>query len=137
MREQMSALGRAGGTAIRVGGGSRAAGGAGEGRGGVEGEGLRVKMRRLLPGPVVTVRVAGYRDLFGRVNTEPAGAALAAHNHRLLVLGTDDLVRDMAAVLTLFCGCESARNRVLRAVVCARQAVRPRAVKLQMSGGGV
>ena len=41
--------------------------------------GSRVKVRRLLSGPAVTVVVAGHRDRSGQMNTELAEAALAAH----------------------------------------------------------
>ena len=51
--------------------------------------------------------MAGHRDRLGRVNTELAEAALAAHHRRLVVLEesgvTGDLVRDMTGVLTSFC----------------------------------
>jgi putative resolvase len=44
----------------------------------------------------------------------------------------DDLVRDMAGVLTWFCVClygrRSAVNRALKAVGCARRGIGPRAV---------
>ena len=101
--------------------------------------GSRAKVRRLLADPAVTVVVAGRRDRLGRMNTELAEAALSAHNRRLVVLDdsevTDDLVRDMVEVLTWFCarlyGRRSARNRVLKALGCARQDIGPEAVKLQ------
>jgi len=105
--------------------------------------GSRAKVRRLLPDPAVTVVVAGHRDRLGRVNTELAEAALSAHYRRLVVLDdsevTDDLVRDMAEVLTWSCarlyGRRPARNRALKALGCARQDIGPRAVKLQACGG--
>ena len=107
--------------------------------------GSRVKVRRLLAGPAVTVVVVGHRDRLGRMNTELAEAALAAHNRRLVVPGdcevTDDPVRDMVQVLTSFCarlcGRRSARSRALTALGRARQGIGPRAVKLQCCGGGV
>jgi putative resolvase len=107
--------------------------------------GSRAKVRRLLSDPAVTVVAAGHRDRLGRVNTELAGAALAAHNRRLVVPGdsevTGDLVRDMAEVLTSLCarlcGRRPARNRALRALGCARQDIGPGAVKLQLCGGAV
>jgi predicted site-specific integrase-resolvase len=76
-------------------------------------------------------------------NTE--GAALSAHDRRLVVLDdsevTDDLVRDMAEVLTWFYarlyGRWSARNRALKALGCAQQDIGPKAVKLQTSGGAM
>jgi putative resolvase len=108
-------------------------------------DGSRAKVRRLLSDPAVTVVVVEHRDRLGRMNTELAEAALSAHNRRLVVLDdsevTDDLVRDMVEVLTLFCarlyGRRSARNRALKAVGCAQQDIGPRAVKLQTSGGAV
>lgn len=108
-------------------------------------DGLRAKVRRLLPGPAVTVVVAGHRDRLGRVNTELAEAALSAHDRRLVVVGnsevTGDLAAGMAEVLTWLCarlcGRRSARNRVLKAAGCAQQDIGPRAVRLQMCGGGV
>jgi putative resolvase len=107
--------------------------------------GSRVKGRRLLAGPAVTVVVARHRDRLGRMNTELAEAALAAHNRRRVVPGdcevSGGLVRDIAEVLTLFCarlcGRRPARNRALTALGCARQDIGPRAVKLQRCGGGV
>jgi putative resolvase len=60
--------------------------------------GTRAKARRLLAGPRVTV-VVEHRDRLGGMSTELAGAALAAHGRRLVVVDdggvTDDLVRDM------------------------------------------
>ena len=47
----------------------------------------RVKVRRLLADPAVTVVVAGHRDRLGRVNAELVEAALAAHSRRLVVPG--------------------------------------------------
>jgi putative resolvase len=105
--------------------------------------GSRAKVRRMLADPAVTVVAVEHRDRLGRVNTELVEAALSAHNRRLVVLEdsevTDDLVRDMAEVLTWFCarlyGRRSARNRALKALGCAQQDIGPRAVKLQTSGG--
>jgi putative resolvase len=61
------------------------------------------------------------------MNTELVEAALSAHGRRLVVLDsgevTDDLVRDMVAVLTWFCarlyGRGSAGNRAINALGCA------------------
>jgi putative resolvase len=88
---------------------------------------------------------AGHRDWLGRVNTELAEVALSADFCRPVVPGNcgliGDLVRGMAGVLTWFCarlyGRRSARDRVLKAVGCARQGVGPRAVGLQGWRGGV
>jgi putative resolvase len=98
--------------------------------------GSRPKVGWLLAGPGVSVVVAGHRDRLGRMNTELAEAALAAHRRRLVVLDvsevTGDLVRDMTGVLTSFCarlyGRRPARNRALKAVRCARRDIGPRAV---------
>jgi putative resolvase len=104
--------------------------------------GSRAKVRRLLADPDVTTVVVEHRDRLGRMNTELVEAALAAHSRRLVVLDdsevTDDLVRDMAEVLTSFCarlyGRRSARNRALKALGCAQQDIGPKAVKLRAPG---
>jgi putative resolvase len=96
--------------------------------------GSRSKVRRLLADPKVTV-VVEHRDQLGRMNTELVEAALSAHGRRLVVLDsgevTDDLVCDMAEVLTSFCarlyGRRSARNRALKGVGCAQRDVGPAA----------
>ena len=98
--------------------------------------GSRPEVRRLLAGSGVSVVVAGHRDGLGRVNTERAEAALAAHHRRLVVLEesevTGDLVRDMTGVLTSFCarryGRRPARSRALEAVGCTQRDIGPRAV---------
>ena len=98
--------------------------------------GSRPEVRRLLAGSGVSVVVAGHRDRLGRMNTELAEAALAAHHRRLVVLDesevTGDLVRDMTEVLTSFCarpyGRLPARNRALKAVGCAQRDIGPQAV---------
>jgi len=97
--------------------------------------GTRAEARRLLADPKVNVVVMEHRDRLGRMNTGLAGAALAGHGRRLVVVDdgevTDDLVRDMIGVLTLFCarlyGRRSARNRTLKAVGCAERDVGPQA----------
>ena len=97
--------------------------------------GSRARARRLLADPAATVIVVEHRDRLGRMNTELAEAALGAHGRRLVVLDdsevTDDLVRDMIEVLTLFCarlyGRRSARNRALKAVGCAQRDIGPQA----------
>ncbi|MEX7469079.1 IS607 family transposase [Mycobacterium adipatum] len=89
--------------------------------------GARVKARRLLSDPEVTVVVVEHRDRLGRMNTELVEAALSASGRRLVVLDDgevdDDLVRDITEVLTSFCarlyGRRSARNRAKRALECA------------------
>ena len=90
--------------------------------------------------------VVEHRDRLGRMNTELAGAALAADGRRLVVVDdgevTDDLVRDMIGVLTSFCarlyGRRPARNRALKAVGCAQRDIGPQAVRTAGSvpGGG-
>ena len=95
--------------------------------------GARAKARRLLAGPQVTVVVVEHRDRLGRMNTELAEAALAAHGRRLVVVDdgevTDDLVRDMIEVLTSLCarlyGRRPARNRALKAIGCAQRDIGP------------
>ena len=97
--------------------------------------GARAGARRLLADPAAAVIVVEHRDRLGRVNTELAEAALAAHG-RLVVVDdsevSDDLVRDMTEVLTSFCarlyGRRSARNRALKAVGCARRDIGPQAM---------
>ena len=98
--------------------------------------GTRARARRLLADPAATVVVVEHRDRLGRVNTELAEAALAAHHRRLVVLDesevTDDLAGDMVEVLTLLCarlyGRGSARNRALKALGCAQRGIGPQAV---------
>ena len=105
--------------------------------------GLRAKVRGLLPDPALTVVVAGHRDRLGRVNTELVEAALSAHNRRLVVLDscevTGDWVCGVVGVLTWLCarlcGRRPARNRALKAVGCAQRDIGPKAVKLQACGG--
>ena len=97
--------------------------------------GSRVKVRRLLADPTVTAVVVEHRDRLGRMNTELAESALAAHGRRLVVLDdgevAGDLVRDMVEVLTSFCarryGRRPARNRALKAAGCAQRDIGPRA----------
>jgi putative resolvase len=70
------------------------------------------------------------------MNSELAGAALAAYGRRLVVVDdgevTGDLVRDMIEVLMSFCarlyGRRAARNRALMAVGCAQRDIGPQAV---------
>lgn len=67
------------------------------------------------------------------MNAELMESALAAGGRRMVVIDdgevADDLVRDMAEVLTSFCarlyGRRSARNRALKAVGCARRDIGP------------
>ena len=53
--------------------------------------GSRPKVRRLLGDPGVPVVVAAHRDRLGRMNTELAEAALAAHRRRLVVLDDSEV----------------------------------------------
>ena len=100
--------------------------------------GTRARARRWLADLAASVVVVvEHRDRLGRVNTEPARAALAAaRGRRLVVAGSSEvtggLVRDMIEVLTSLCaglyGRRPARNRALKAVGCARQGISPLAV---------
>lgn len=90
-------------------------------------DGSRAKVRRLLADPAVTTVVVERRDRLGQMNTELVEAVLAAAGRRLVVLDDseveDDLVLDMAEVLTSFCarlyGRRSARNRTREALEAA------------------
>ena len=83
-----------------------------------------------------TLRVPTRKAWLILVSSELAGAPLAAHGRRVVVLDdgevTGDLVGDMIEVLTSFCAClygrRSARNRALGAVGCARRDTGPQAV---------
>lgn len=89
--------------------------------------GSRAKARRLLADPDVTTVVVEHKDRLGRMNVELVEAVLAASGRRLVVLDDgeveDDLVRDMAEVLTSFCarlyGRRSAKNRARKALEAA------------------
>ncbi|MET8208860.1 IS607 family transposase [Streptomyces sp. NPDC005373] len=89
--------------------------------------GARSKARRLLADPRVTAVVVEHKDRLGRMNIELVEAALSASGRRLIVLDggeiADDLVRDMADVLTSFCarlyGRRSAKNRARKALEAA------------------
>jgi putative resolvase len=89
--------------------------------------GGRTKARRLLADAKVTTVVVEHRDRLGRMNTELVEAALQAAGRRLVVLDDgeveDDLVRDMAEVLTSFCarlyGRGSAKRRAKKALEAA------------------
>jgi putative resolvase len=73
--------------------------------------------------------VVEHRDRLARFGVEHLEAALSAQGRRLVMVDpgetNDDLVRDMIEVLTNFCarlyGRRGARNRMLRAVTCARK----------------
>ncbi|WP_094795278.1 IS607 family transposase [Streptomyces kasugaensis] len=89
--------------------------------------GCRAKAKRLLADPAVTTVVVEHKDRLGRMNVELIEAALSATGRRLVVLDDgeveDDLVRDMAEVLTSFCarlyGRRSAKNRARKALEAA------------------
>lgn len=91
--------------------------------------GRRPRLARLLADAQVATIVVEHRDRLARVGVEHLEAALAAHGRRLLVADpdetTDDLVRDMIEVLTIFCarlyGRRGARNRALRALTAAKR----------------
>ncbi len=90
--------------------------------------GTRAKAKRLLADPAVTTVVVEHKDRLGPMNVELVEATLSAHGRRLVVLDDgeveDDLVRDMAEVLTWFCarlyGRQSAKNRAGKALEAAR-----------------
>jgi putative resolvase len=89
--------------------------------------GRRRKLHRLLSDPAATVLVVEHRDRVARFGVEHLDAVLSAAGRRLVVLDetetTDDLVRDMTAVLTSMCarlyGQRAARNRAARAIAAA------------------
>ncbi|MDP9845445.1 IS607 family transposase [Streptosporangium lutulentum] len=89
--------------------------------------GGRAKAKRLPADPEVTTVVVEHQDRLGRMNVELIEAALSATGRRLVVLDDgevdDDLVRDMAEVLTSFCarryGRRSAKNRAKAALEAA------------------
>ncbi|MFG2861913.1 IS607 family transposase [Streptomyces sioyaensis] len=89
--------------------------------------GSRSKAKRLLADSAVTCVVMERRDRLGCMNVELVEAALSASGRRLVVLDDgeveDDLVRDMAEVLTSFCarlyGRRSAKNRAHKALEAA------------------
>jgi putative resolvase len=91
--------------------------------------GNRPKLRRILPGPSVTVIVVEHRGRLARFGVEQMESALAAAGRRVFVADpgetADDLVRDMIEVLTSMCarmyGRRGARNRAMRAVTAARR----------------
>ncbi|WP_427006652.1 IS607 family transposase [Pseudarthrobacter sp. H2] len=89
--------------------------------------GARTKIRRLLADPAVKTIIVEHRDRLGRMNTELVESALEASGRRLVVIDPqepdDDLVRDMAEVLTSFCarlyGRRSAAHRAKAALAAA------------------
>src|SRR5215216_7570206 len=95
--------------------------------------GRRPKLRRVLADPRAAMIVVEHRDRLARFGVEHLEAALSAQGRRLVMIDpgetSDDLVRDMIAVLTSFCarlyGRRGARNRALRAVTCAKKPPQP------------
>jgi putative resolvase len=89
--------------------------------------GGRVKARRLLADPDVTIVVVEHSDRLGRMNVELVEAALSATGRRLVVLDggevCDDLAGDMVEVLTSLCagryGRRSAKSRAKKALEAA------------------
>jgi putative resolvase len=92
--------------------------------------GHRIKLRKLLSDPAVTLIVVEHRDRLGWFGVEHLQAALSATGRSVLVLNPDevkdDLVRDMVEVLTSMCarlyGRRSARERADAAVRAAESA---------------
>ncbi len=89
--------------------------------------GDRVRLRKLLSDPAVTMIVVEHRDRLARFGVEHLQAALSATGRSIVVLNPDevkdDLVRDMAEVLTSrLYGRRSARKRADAAVQAARTA---------------
>jgi putative resolvase len=92
--------------------------------------GKRPKLRRILSDPNARVIVVEHRDRLVRFSVEHPEAALAAQLRRIVVVDSgetaDDLVRDMAEVLTGMCarpdGRRGARNRTMRAITATKRA---------------
>jgi putative resolvase len=93
--------------------------------------GSRTRAKRLLADPDVTTVVVERKDRLGRMNVELIEAALSATSRELVALDEgaveddvgDELVRDMAEILTSFCarlyGRRSAKNRARKALEAA------------------
>lgn len=87
----------------------------------------RRKLARILADPTVTTIVVEHRDRLARMGAGLVESALSAQGRRVVVVDDteldDDLVRDMAEVLTSFCarlyGRRSARHRAERALEAA------------------
>ncbi len=90
-------------------------------------DGRRGKFLALLRNPSVARIVVEHRDRFARFAVDYVGAALAAQGRELVVVDPaevdDDLVRDMAGILTSLCtrlyGKRASANRAKRAVAAA------------------
>lgn len=90
--------------------------------------GKRPKLCRVLSNPSAGVVVVEHRDRLARFGFEHLEAALAAHGRKVVVAdpgeSTDDLVRDMMALLASMCarlyGRRGVRNRAMRAPAATR-----------------
>ena len=90
----------------------------------------RRKLNRLLSDPTVGTLVVERRDRFARMNMGLVESALKAQGRRIIVVDDteldDDLVRDMAEVLTSFCarlyGRRAAKHKTDAALRAARDA---------------
>jgi putative resolvase len=86
--------------------------------------GERRKLHRILSDPSARVIVVEHKDRLARFGIEHLQAVLAATGRELVILdpeeSTDDLVKDMADVLTSMCarlyGQRAAKNRAARAL---------------------
>ena len=96
------------------------------------GSGLNGKRRKfpaLLANPTVRTIIVEHRDRFARFGSEYVAASLAANGRQLVVMDDtgvdDDLVRDMAEVLTSFCarlyGRRAAAHRAAKALAAAQE----------------
>ena len=91
-------------------------------------DGRRRELARVLADPATAQIIAGHRDRLAWFGTKHVQAALSARGRRIIILDAgeleDDLVRDMAEVLTSFCarlhGRRGTRSRALRALGCAQ-----------------
>ena len=99
--------------------------------------GRRRKLARLLSDASVSTIVVEHRDRLARFGVEHLEAALSAQGRSVVVVDEgevdDDLVRDMAEVLTSFCarlyGRRGAANRAMKALNCAKHDVGPAALE--------
>ena len=91
----------------------------------------RPRLARLLADREVARIVVEHRERLARFGVEHLSAALSAQGRQILVVDEgevdDDYVRDMTEVLTSLCarlyGRRGARNRALRALTVAKNAV--------------
>jgi putative resolvase len=89
--------------------------------------GRRAALIRLLADPAVKAIVVQHRDRLARFGSEYREAALSACGRRLVVVDPTemrgDLLRDITAVLTVFCarlyGNRAGKNRVAKALAAA------------------